>query len=63
MLSSLLRMSQGLGFSIPDFNNYTEEELGDLIDTGIEVLGMVRDGDSESDDPRAREIYQHFFGS
>lgn len=63
MLSSLLRMSQGMGFSIPDLNSYTEEELEDLLDTGIELLGMIRDGDSNTDDPRAREIYQHFFGS
>lgn len=56
-------MSQGMGFSIPDLNSYTEEELEDLLDTGIELLGMIRDGDSNTDDPRAREIYQHFFGS
>jgi hypothetical protein len=63
MLSSVLRMTSGLGFSIPDINEYSEEELISLLDTGIELLGMIRDGDTDTDDPRAREIYRQLIGS
>lgn len=63
MLSSVLRMTAGLGFNLPNLDTYSEEELESLMDTGIELLGMIRDGDSNTDDPRAREIYQHLFGS
>jgi hypothetical protein len=54
-------MSQGLGFTVPRFEDYTEEECISLIDTGIELLGMIRDGDSNSDDIRARELYRNLF--
>lgn len=63
MLSSVLRMTSGLGFNLPKLDDYSEDELVSLMDTGIELLGMIRDGDSNTDDPRAREIYQHLFGS
>lgn len=33
-----------------------------MLDTGIELLGMIRDGDPNSEDPKAREIYNELFG-
>jgi hypothetical protein len=41
---------------------YTEEELENMLDTGIELLGMIRDGDPNTDDSEARAIYQELFG-
>ena len=51
-------MSRGLGFTVPQFEDISEEEATSLLDTGIELMGMIRDGDSESDDYRARELYR-----
>ena len=42
---------------------HTVEDIENMIDTAIEVLGMIRDGDPTTDDPAAAEIYQELFGS
>lgn len=42
---------------IPDFDDLDEEAAYSLLTTGSEVLRMLRDGDPNSGDERARTIY------
>lgn len=41
----------------PDFNDMDEDNAYELLTTGSEVMRMIRDGDSNSKDERARAIY------
>ena len=45
-----------MGFN-PQFDDMTDEEITDYLNTGVELLCMFRDQDPESDDERARTIY------
>lgn len=47
-------MIQGL---IPDINSMDPEYIDQMLTTGSELLCMLRDGDAESDDPLATELY------
>lgn len=59
MVSSLLRMAKGMGMS-PSFD-MPEEEAYAWLTTGMEVMRMIRDGDSETNDDRARKVYADLF--
>jgi hypothetical protein len=59
LFQSLLRMAKGMGFS-PTFN-MSHDEAKEWLDTGIEVMRMIRDGDSNSNDDRARRVYSDLF--
>jgi len=44
-----------------DPDDLTEAKVTELLDTGIEVLRMIKEGDSDSGDSTARELYRNFF--
>lgn len=44
-----------------DASEFTEEKVAVLLVTGSEVLRMLQEGSSESDDQSAREIYSTYF--
>src|ERR1035437_1990911 len=62
-LSSAYRMLLGAGVlpSTFDASEFTEEKVDVLLVTGSEVLRMLQEGSSESDDKAAREIYEAYF--
>jgi hypothetical protein len=45
-----------MGFR-PQFDDMSDEDIIDYLNTGVELLCMFRDQDPESDDERARTIY------
>ena len=59
LVSSALRMAKAMGMT-PSFD-MPEEEAYSWLTTGIEVMRMIRDGDSETNDDRARKVYQDLF--
>lgn len=46
---------------VPKFENIDEQEAYEMLTTAGEVIRMVRDGDSNSEDERARSIYGKLF--
>lgn len=56
MISSVLRLVKASGFW-PDFETMEPESAYNMLTTGSEVMRMIRDGDPDSDDERARTIY------
>ena len=60
VLSSSLLLLRGVGI-VPKFDDLDSVTVNSMLDTAIETLRMVRDGDSESNDPRAREVYRKLF--
>lgn len=55
-------MGRGMGL-VPSFDNIDDDEAYDMLTTGMEVMRMVRDGDGETIDPRARGIYERIFAT
>lgn len=49
-------MARSMGV-VPDFNDIDESHAHSLLTTGSEVMRMLRDGDGDSTDERARSIY------
>jgi hypothetical protein len=49
-------MVKGSGM-VPDFKDMDEDTAYAMLTTGSEVMRMLRDGDSNSTDERARSIY------
>lgn len=45
------------------FDSLTEEQVTEFLDTGMEVLRMIKEGDTESDNGEARELYRNFFNT
>src|ERR1035437_9030023 len=62
-LSSAFRMLAGAGVlpSTFDTSEFTEEKVAVLLTSGMEVLRMVKEGDANSDDETARDLYRKFF--
>jgi hypothetical protein len=46
-----------------DIEGMSEEQIAVMLNTCIETLRMVRDGDTESDNGEARELYSTFFAT
>jgi hypothetical protein len=42
-------------------DDITEEQVTEFLDTGMEILRMIKEGDPQSDDGTARELYDDFF--
>lgn len=49
-------MAKGFGLW-PDFATMDADNAYELLTTGSEIMRMIRDGDSNSDDERARTVY------
>jgi len=45
-------------FNVSELN---EEEVSNLLDAGMEVLRMIKEGDSSSDNSEARALYRTYF--
>ena len=56
MVSSLLRMAKGFGLW-PNFETMDADNAYSLLTTGSEIMRMIRDGDPNSTDERARTVY------
>lgn len=44
-------------------SDFTEDKVDELLTTGIEVLRMIKEGDSQSADDTARTLYRDFFNT
>ena len=61
MIGSVLRLAKGMGFNINPSERLASMEPDDAygwLTTGIEVMRMIRDGDSNTNDDRARSVYR-----
>ena len=63
LITPLLRLASGLGAPTTFRVDKSDAEIRTMIDTGIEVLSMLRDNDPTSDDPTAVVVYAELFGT
>jgi hypothetical protein len=56
LVGSLLQLAKGAGI-LPKFEDLDEAETHAMLTSLMELIRMIRDGDPDTFDDRAREIY------